>query len=105
MTQLQLQRPLAFFDVETTGINIVTDRIIEIAILKIMPNGSEHSATYRINPQMPIPPKSSEIHGIFDADVADKPTFAEIGKEILQFLNDCDIAGYNSNKFDIPILA
>lgn len=105
MTKLQLTRPLAFFDVESTGINIVTDRIVEIAILKIMPNGSELSATYRVNPQMPIPTKSSEIHGIYDADVADKPTFAEIGKEILQFLNDCDIAGYNSNKFDIPILA
>jgi DNA polymerase-3 subunit epsilon len=103
--KLNLTRPLAFFDLETTGINIVTDRIVEIAILKVHPNGNEQSVNYRVNPQMPIPPKTSEIHGIYDADVLDKPTFAEIGKEILLFLNDCDLAGYNSNKFDIPLLA
>lgn len=103
--KLQLTRPLAFFDLETTGINIVTDRIVEISILKVMPNGNELALNYRINPEMPIPVKSSEIHGIYDADVVGKPTFAEVGKELLQFLNDCDIAGYNSNKFDIPLLA
>ncbi|MDR2963284.1 MAG: 3'-5' exonuclease [Bacteroidales bacterium] len=103
--KLNLSRPLVFFDLETTGINIVTDRIVEIALLKIMPNGSEHSHTYRVNPQMPIPKQASEIHGIYDADVADKPTFAELAQEIAQHLQGCDVAGYNSNKFDIPLLA
>ncbi|MDR0940873.1 MAG: 3'-5' exonuclease [Bacteroidales bacterium] len=102
---LNLTRPLVFFDLETTGINIVTDRIVEIALLKVMPNGSEHKHTYRVNPEMPIPKQASEIHGIYDADVVDKPTFKEIAREIAQLMSDCDIAGYNSNKFDIPLLA
>jgi len=103
--KLQLTRPLAFFDLETTGINIVTDKIVEISILKVEPNGNEQVLNYRVNPEMPIPPKTSEIHGIYDADIADSPTFREIGKEIATFLKDSDIAGYNSNKFDIPLLA
>ena len=103
--KLQLTRPLAFFDLETTGINIVTDKIVEISILKVDPNGNEQVLNYRVNPEIPIPPKTSEIHGIYDADIADSPTFKEIGKEIATFLKDSDIAGYNSNKFDIPLLA
>lgn len=102
---LNLTRPLVFFDLETTGINIVTDRIVEIALLKVMPNGSEHTQTYRVNPEMPIPKQSSEIHGIYDADVQGKPTFKEIAHDIAQFMSNCDFAGYNSNKFDIPLLA
>lgn len=102
---LNLARPLVFFDLETTGINIVTDRIVEIALLKIMPNGSEHKHTYRVNPGMPIPKQASEIHGISDADVAGSPKFSEIAAEIVQHISGCDIAGYNSNKFDIPLLA
>jgi len=102
---LQLKRPIAFFDLETTGINVVKDRIVEICILKINTDDSEEIKTYRINPTIPIPQQSSEIHGIYDKDVADKPTFAQVGKEIAVFMKDCDIAGYNSNKFDVPLLA
>lgn len=105
MKSLTLHKPLAFFDLETTGINIITDRIVEIAILKIHTNGNEESKTYRINPEMPIPAQASEVHGIYDKDVAGKPTFAEVGKELVAFLEGCDLAGYNSNKFDIPLLA
>lgn len=103
--RLQLTKPLAVFDLETTGINIANDRIVEIAILKIMPDGSEDSILHRVNPMMPIPAKSSAIHGIFDNDVADKPTFSAIAKELANFIKDCDIAGYNSNKFDVPLIA
>ena len=103
--KIQLTRPIAFFDLETTGLNIVSDRIVEISILKVMPNGDETSITRRVNPGMPIPEVSTAIHHITDADVANQPTFKEIAKEIAQLLDDCDIAGYNSNKFDVPVLA
>ena len=102
--KLNLSKPIAFFDLETTGINIAKDRIVEIAILKVMPNGEEISKRWVINPTIPIPEKTSKIHGIYDKDVIDKPTFAEAGKEINIFLKSCDLAGYNSNRFDVPLL-
>lgn len=101
---LNLKRPLAFFDLETTGVNVSTDRIVEISILKVLPDGSELVKTLRINPQMPIPKESSVFHGIYDDDVRDAPGFAEVAKEIAEFIGDSDLAGYNSNKFDIPVL-
>ena len=103
--QLKLKNPIVFFDLETTGINIVNDRIVEISILKVSPNGMEESKTVRVNPGMPIPPQSTEIHGITDEDVKDAPTFKEVGKELARFIEGCDLAGFNSNRFDIPLLA
>jgi DNA polymerase-3 subunit epsilon len=103
--QLNLRRPLAFLDLETTGINIASDRIVEISVLKITPEGKEEWMISRINPEMPIPPKSTAIHGISDADVASSPTFKEIAKNLTSFLEGCDLAGYNALKFDIPVLA
>lgn len=102
--KLNLNRPIAFFDLETTGINVTKDRIVEISILKVLPDGTEHIKSWRVNPGIPIPDKASKIHGIYDADVADKPGFANLGNEINQFLDNCDLAGYNSNKFDVPVL-
>ncbi len=102
--KLNLKRPLAFFDLETTGLNIGSDRIVEISILKAMPDETEQIKTMRINPGMPIPLESSLIHGIYDEDIKDKPTFKQAGEELARFLDDCDLAGYNSNKFDIPVL-
>lgn len=102
--KLNLRRPLAFFDLETTGVNVASDRIVEIAILKINPDGSKETKTKRLNPTIPIPKQASEIHGIYDEDVKDEPTFKAIAKSLVQFLADCDLAGYNSNKFDIPVL-
>jgi len=104
MTTLRLTRPLAFIDLETTGTNIAVDKIIEIAIIKVMPDGSTVSKTKRINPEMPIPPASTAIHGIRNEDVSNCPTFREAANELRQFLDNCDIAGYNSNRFDIPLL-
>ncbi len=103
--QLNLKNPLVFFDLETTGTNVATDRIVEISYLKVMPNGEEQSKTYRVNPEMHIPESVSAIHGIKDEDVADCPTFKQIGKLIAEELKGCDLAGYNSNRFDIPLLA
>lgn len=103
--QLNLKNPLVFFDLETTGTNVATDRIVEISYLKVMPNGEERSKTYRVNPEMHIPESASAVHGIKDEDVADCPTFKEIGKLIAEELKGCDLAGYNSNRFDIPLLA
>jgi DNA polymerase-3 subunit epsilon len=102
--KLNLKRPLAFFDLETTGTAIGIDRIVEISILKAMPDGSEEIKTTYINPQKPIPLESSLIHGIYDETVKDAPTFKEIAPELAAFLDNCDLAGYNSNKFDIPML-
>lgn len=102
--KLNLKRPLAFFDLETTGVNVASDRIVEISILKAMPDGTEQIKTLRINPGIPIPLESSLIHGIYDEDVSREPTFKEVGEELARFLDDCDLAGYNSNKFDIPVL-
>ncbi len=103
--KLKLKNPIVFFDLETTGINVAADRIVEISYLKIFPNGTEESKTYRVNPTIPIPAKTTEIHGIKDEDVKDEPTFAEIAKNIAKILEGSDLAGYNSNKFDIPMLA
>ena len=88
--KLNLNRPIAFFDLETTGINVTKDRIVEISILKVMPDGTEQIKSWRVNPGIPIPDKASKIHGIYDADIADKPVFAALGKEINQFLENCD---------------
>jgi len=103
--KLNLKNPIVFFDLETTGINIVTDRIVEISILKISVDGHEETKTYRVNPEMPIPPKTTEIHGVSDEDVKDSPTFKEIARTLANFMEKCDIGGFNSNKFDIPLLA
>lgn len=103
--KLHLKRPLIVFDLETTGINIAKDRIVEIAILKVHPNGNTESKQYIVNPTIPIPKEASEIHGIYDKDVQDKPTFKEIAKDVSHFISGSDFAGYNSNKFDIPLLA
>lgn len=101
---IELQRPLAFIDLETTGINLGSDRIVEIAIVKIMPDGSKLVKRKLINPEKPIPPQTTEIHGITNEMVKDAPTFRQAANEIKQFLDNCDISGYNSNKFDIPLL-
>ena len=103
--KLNLKNPLVFFDLETTGTNINSDRIVEICYLKVYPNGNEESKTMRINPEMHIPEASSAIHGIYDADVADCPTFKDVAKSIDNDLEGCDLAGFNSNRFDIPLLA
>ncbi len=103
--QLNLKNPLVFFDLETTGTDIVNDRIVEISYLKIFPNGNEESKTMRINPEMPIPADAAAIHGISDEDVKNSPTFKEIAKTLAKSIDGCDLAGYNSNRFDIPLLA
>jgi len=103
--ELNLRRPLAFIDLETTGINVSADRIVEISVLKISPNGKEEWMTTRVNPEMAIPPKSTAIHGISDKDVAESPTFREIAKNLAAFLEGTDLAGFNAIKFDIPVLA
>ena len=102
--KLNLKRPLAFFDLETTGVNVASDRIVEISILKALPDGTEDIKTLRINPMMPIPLESSLVHGIYDEDIKHEPTFKQVGEELARFLDDCDLAGYNSNRFDIPVL-
>lgn len=103
--KLNLRNPLVFLDLETTGINIVTDRIVEIALLKINPDGTEVEKEMRINPEMPIPANASKVHGIYDDDIKDEPTFKEVAKSLSKFLEGCDLAGFNSNRFDIPLLA
>ncbi|MCK6612128.1 MAG: 3'-5' exonuclease [Bacteroidia bacterium] len=102
--ELNLKRPLVVFDLETTGISISTDRIVEIALIKIHPDGKEESRVMKINPGMPIPPESTAIHGISDADVANAPKFEEVARELAEFMKNCDFAGFNSNKFDFPLL-
>lgn len=102
--KLQLSRPLAFIDLETTGVNISIDRIIEIAIVKINPDGTKQVKRKLINPLMPIPKGSSDIHGITDEMVKDAPSFKQVANEIKQFIEQCDLGGYNSNRFDIPML-
>jgi DNA polymerase-3 subunit epsilon len=103
--ELNLKRPVVFLDLETTGINVANDRIVEISLLKITPNGKEQWMTTLINPEMPIPPKVTALHGISDADVAGAPKFKDIAKNLAAFLEGCDLAGYNAIKFDIPVLA
>ncbi len=102
---LKLTKPLAFLDLETTGLNIASDRIVEISVIKIMPNGDKDIKTKLINPTIPIPAEVTLVHGITDDDVKDKATFKEVAQELLDFISDSDLAGYNSNKFDIPLLA
>lgn len=102
--ELNLKKPIIFFDLETTGINISHDRIIELSYIKVYPNGTEEGKSMRINPEMSIPAESTAIHHITDEDVADKPTFKQIAKELAKVFEGCDIAGYNSNRFDIPLL-
>lgn len=103
--QLNKNKALIVFDLETTGTDVTNDRIVEIALLKVLPNGDQKKLEFRINPTVPIPKESSEVHGIWDQDIKDAPTFAEIADEIANFIGDSDLAGYNSNKFDIPLLA
>jgi DNA polymerase-3 subunit epsilon len=102
--ELNLTRPLAILDLETTGTNLAKDRIVEIAVLKVMPDGNLHSKESIVNPQMAIPPQVSAIHGITDEDVADAPTFDQLAKAYYLFLDECDLAGFNSIRFDLPIL-
>ena len=103
--ELKLKRPIVFIDLETTGINVSSDRIVEISALKINPDGKEQWMTTLVNPEMPIPQKVTAIHGITDSDVADAPPFREIAKNLAGFLEGCDLAGYNAMKFDIPLIA
>jgi DNA polymerase III subunit epsilon len=100
----KLDRPLAVFDIEATGINVRTDRIVEICIIKLMPKGKRESFTFRINPTIPIPPEATKIHGITDADVADRPRFTALAKQLNEIFEGCDLGGYNLIHFDIPIL-
>jgi len=102
---LELHRPLCFFDLETTGVNVVSDRIVEIAILKLLPNGNKEGKTWLVNPGMPIPKGASDVHGITDDKVADAPFFNQLANEIYNYIKDCDLAGFNSDRFDIPLLA
>ncbi len=102
--KLLLKNPLVFFDLETTGMNVATDRVIELSFLKIHPNDRQETKNYLVNPGIPIPPEVSLIHGIYDKDVVDAPTFKNIAKELYKFLEGCDLAGYNIIKFDVPML-
>jgi DNA polymerase III subunit epsilon len=103
--RLQLKNPIVIFDLETTGINIATDRIVEIALIKVNVDGSEQEKLLRINPGIPISDETSQIHGIYDDDVKDEPTFKEVAKTLAKFMEGCDLGGFNSNRFDIPLLA
>ncbi|HVW95121.1 MAG TPA: exonuclease domain-containing protein [Mucilaginibacter sp.] len=102
--KLNLKRPLAFFDIESTGTNLGIDRIIELSVIKLQPDGSEEVKTWRVNPGMPIPLESSLVHGIYDEQIKDQPFFKEVALQISDFIAESDLAGYNSNKFDIPML-
>ncbi len=102
--KLQLSRPLAFIDLETTGVNISNDRIVEIGIVKILPDGTKQVKRKLINPLMPIPAGASDVHGITDEMVKDAPSFKQVANEIKQFIDNCDMGGYNSNRFDVPML-
>lgn len=103
--KLQLQRPIMFFDLETTGTNILHDRVVEISMIKVFPDGHDVQRTIRINPGRPIPAEATAVHHITDADVADKPRFEQIAQQLAASFEGCDIAGFNSNRFDVPILA
>lgn len=102
--KLNLKRPIVFFDLETTGVDTAKDRIVEVSMIKIMPDGEEIVRTRRINPQMHIPEQATAIHGIIDEDVKDAPTFAQVAKSMAQFIEGCDFGGFNSNRFDLPML-
>ena len=103
--ELKLTKPIVFFDLETTGVNIAQDRIVEISILKVFPNGNKESKTWLVNPEIEIPEEVVAIHGITNERVVNEPTFKELAKEISQLIEGCDLAGFNSNRFDIPLLA
>ena len=102
--RLKLKNPIIFFDLETTGVDISKDRIVELCYIKVEPNGNEEAKSMRINPEMHIPESSSAIHGIYDADVADCPTFKQIAPALRDTIKGCDFAGFNSNRFDVPVL-
>ncbi|MEC4114637.1 3'-5' exonuclease [Myroides pelagicus] len=102
--ELKLNRPICFFDLETTGIDVAKDKIVEIAILKVHPNGNKESRTWLVNPERPIPPQSTAIHGISDEKVANEPTFKELAPHVYNMIKDSDLAGFNSDRFDIPLL-
>ena len=102
---LQLSRPLCFFDLETTGVNITNDRIVEMAVLKVHPDGRQEEKLWLVNPEMPIPAEAAAVHGITDEKVADAPTFRQLAPEVSAFISQCDLAGFNSDRFDIPLLA
>ena len=102
--KLNLKNPIIFFDLETTGLDIAKDRIVELCYIRIEPNGNEEAKSMRINPEMHIPEEASNIHGIKDEDVKDCPTFKQIAKTLWQTFEGCDLAGYNSNRFDVPML-
>ncbi|MCF6296918.1 MAG: 3'-5' exonuclease [Flavobacteriaceae bacterium] len=103
--ELKLTKPIVFFDLETTGINIASDRIVEISILKLFPNGNKESKTWLVNPEMEIPKEASDIHGITNERVVTEPTFNELATTVSKMIEGCDLAGFNSNRFDIPLLA
>ena len=101
---LKLKRPIIFFDLETTGVDAAHDRIVEISMVKVEPDGSKQVKTRRINPEMPIPAEATAVHGISDEDVKDEPTFKQIAKSLAKFIEGCDFGGFNSNRFDLPML-
>ena len=103
--ELNLTRPICFFDLETTGTNVAKDRIVEISVLKVYPNGNKESKTWLVNPEMQIPDEVVAIHGISNEKVANEPTFKELSKTIYAMIKDCDLGGFNSDRFDIPLLA
>jgi len=103
--ELKLNRPICFFDLETTGINVANDRIVEISVLKVFPNGNKESHTWRVNPEMPIPKESSDIHHITDEMVVNEPTFKVLAPKVYALIKESDLGGFNSNRFDIPLLA
>lgn len=102
---LDLKKPICFFDLETTGVNVAKDRIVEIAILKVYPNGNKESHSWRVNPGVPIPAEASAVHGITDEMVANEPTFKVLAPKVYALISDSDLGGFNSNRFDIPMLA
>ncbi|MBW3520241.1 3'-5' exonuclease [Flavobacterium sp. NKUCC04_CG] len=103
--ELKLHRPICFFDLETTGVDVAKDRIVEISILKVFPNGNKESRTWLVNPERPIPAETSAIHGITDERVANEPTFKQLATQVYNMIKDSDLAGFNSDRFDIPLLA
>jgi DNA polymerase-3 subunit epsilon len=104
MRSLELERPLAFFDLETTGIDPQSDRIVEISVLRVEPEGGRETRTRRLNPERPIPPEATAVHGIRDEDVREEPTFRQIARSLLEFLEGVDLAGFNVRRFDLPLL-
>ena len=105
LKKLNLRRPLVIFDLETTGVNVSKDKIVEISILKVFPNGNKELKTWLVNPEMPIPPQTTAVHGITDDKVANEPTFKQLSKSIYEMIKGSDLAGFNSDRFDIPLLA